>query len=199
MLSDSQRYSPYFRVAKLFKYGIVALSGRNRFSAGISLCLDRVFPRPRGRERYDPQVFLACVGWPATRFVRPPTFEHRHRQADGTADAGATEGSGDTAETSSRKTPATSSSPRRAATRRCPTFRWQSARSPRRTCNTRARPTSASSTRSHRRSWFPRPRPKPVRPSPASAASARSATTPASKARSACSSTASIARAPASA
>ena len=62
-----------------------------------------------------------------------------------------------------RSTPATSSSPRLAATRRCPTFRWRSARSPPRRSRIRAPPTSASSTRCRRRCSFPRPRPKPAR------------------------------------
>ena len=128
------------------------------------------------------------------------SIDHRHRQADA---AQPTQGA--TAErrrsrtrrsSSSRSIPATSSSPPRAVTRRCRTCRWRSARSPRTPCATPARPTSASSTRLRRRCWSPRPPPKAARRSRASAASARSATIPASKARSACSSTASIARAP---
>ena len=94
---------------------------------------------PDRGETNDPQVRVAAFGRPG-RFgdsgIRPDgRFEHRHRQADRPADARRDRrrgGAGSGAASSSRSTPATSSSPRLAATRRCPTCRWRSARSPRR-------------------------------------------------------------------
>ena len=87
-----------------------------------------------------------------------------------------------------------SSSARRAATRRCPMSRWRSPRYPAKCSKNPASPTFATSTRWPRRCWSPRPVTKPMAPR-VFVALVRSATTPASKARSRSSSTAFIARA----
>ena len=87
-----------------------------------------------------------------------------------------------------------SSCARRAANRRCPTFRSRSRQCRAKCSRNRAWPTFATSTRSRLRCWSPRPVTKPM-VRPVFVALVRSATTPASKARSRSSSTASIVRA----
>ena len=98
---------------------------------------------------------------------------------------------------SSRSTPATSSSPRLAATRRCPTCRWRSARSPRRTSKYRRdrHPAAQSGCPIAARFLDLVRGGRGGRANPRYRHGRRQSR--ASKARSACSSTASIARAPA--
>ena len=123
-------------------------------------------------ERHDAQVRVAAFGsdgcgsndsgvaqQPSTQPTRPDTTQTNATPTEGSTAAECAP-STTRRSNSSRSTPATSSSPRRAVTRRCPTCRWRSARSPRTRCRTAAPPTSASSTSFLRRCWFPRPRRK---------------------------------------
>ena len=80
----------------------------------------------------------AMVAVPTTAFAQQPSTQptqpdttQTQRDADRRIDGRPTPPSTTRRSNSSRSTPATSSSPRRAVTRRCRTCRWRSARSPR--------------------------------------------------------------------